>query len=251
MSLADLGDATTYALVFCRVGTCLMLMPGFASPHMPMQARLYLAIALSLSITPILAGSIGPAGPGGTTGGDAILIAAECLAGATIGTLARCFFSALHFAATFIAQLAGYNGQAMVDDGTGEAMPELGALLAATILALVFILDFHVQVIAALIESYAVIPFGVMRDAGEPLDRLVKVAVEGLQLAVRIAGPFIAIAVLINVALGFVNKVAPQIPVYFISAPFLALAALALMYGLSADLAMTFTGRFLHWFARS
>jgi len=248
MSLADLGDASTYVLVFCRVGTCLMLMPGFASPHLPMQARLYLAIAVSLSITPILAGAAGNAAAAGS---DALLIAAECLAGATIGTLARCFFSALHFAATFVAQLAGYSGQAMVDDGTGEAMPELGALLAATILMLIFVLDFHVQVIAALIESYAVIPLGALRDAGEPLDRLVAVAVEALQLAVRIAGPFIAIAILINVALGFVNKVAPQIPVYFISAPFLALAALTLMYALGADLAMTFTGRFLHWFARS
>ena len=32
-------------LIFCRVGTCLMLMPGFSSPRVPMRVRLFLAVS--------------------------------------------------------------------------------------------------------------------------------------------------------------------------------------------------------------
>jgi flagellar biosynthesis protein FliR len=251
MNLADLGSFSSYILVFCRVGCCLMLTPGYSSPHLPMQARLFLAIAISVSITPLLAGSVEPAGASGSGAGDAVLIAAECLTGAAVGTLARCFFAALQFAAAFITQLAGYSGLAAADDGSGEAIPELGALLATTVVALVFILDVHVDVIKSLIDSYTVLPVGALHDPGDLLDRLVVVAVEALHLSVRISMPFVATAVLINVAFGFVNKVAPQVPVFFISAPFLALAALWLLYVMGADLATTFTRDFIGRISRA
>ena len=41
-------------LVFCRIGGCLMLMPGFSSPRVPVQVRLFIAIAVTLALTPLL-----------------------------------------------------------------------------------------------------------------------------------------------------------------------------------------------------
>jgi flagellar biosynthesis protein FliR len=246
MSLADLGTFETYFIVLCRVGGCLMLTPGYASPHIPVQARLFLAIAVSASITPLITGSIGPVTRITAVTGIAALIAAECLTGALLGTLARILFSAIHFAAAFVTQLAGYSGMAAADDGTGETVPELGAPLSAAVLVLMFILDFHADVIKALIESYSALPVALMIDPGDALDKLGSAAAEGLRLSVRIATPFIVISVLINMALGFVNKVAPQVPVYFISGPFLAAAALLVMFSHGAELAMLFSGRFLN-----
>ena len=39
-------------------------------------------------------------------------------------------------------------------------------------------------------------------------------------VVIRLGSPFIAYAILVNLAIGFVNKLTPQIPVYFISLPF-------------------------------
>jgi flagellar biosynthetic protein FliR len=46
----------------------------------------------------------------------------------------------------------------------------------------------------------------------------------------RLGSPFVAYAVLINLAIGFVNKLTPQIPVYFISLPFVIAGGLILVY---------------------
>ena len=42
-------------LIFCRIGTCLMLMPGFSSSRIPAQVRLFLSFAITLALSPIIA----------------------------------------------------------------------------------------------------------------------------------------------------------------------------------------------------
>ena len=43
---------------------------------------------------------------------------------------------------------------------------------------------------------------------------------ESFMVMIRLGSPFIAYAILVNLAIGFINKLTPQIPVYFISLPF-------------------------------
>jgi flagellar biosynthetic protein FliR len=46
----------------------------------------------------------------------------------------------------------------------------------------------------------------------------------------RLASPFLAYGLIFNLAIGMVNKLAPQIPVYFISIPFILTGGLILLY---------------------
>ena len=41
-------------LAFCRIGACFMLMPGYSSVRIPMQVRLFTAIAVSLGMLTFL-----------------------------------------------------------------------------------------------------------------------------------------------------------------------------------------------------
>ena len=41
-------------LLFCRIGGCLMLMPGFSSARVPPQVRLFIALAVTLALAPML-----------------------------------------------------------------------------------------------------------------------------------------------------------------------------------------------------
>jgi flagellar biosynthetic protein FliR len=45
-------------LIFCRIGGCLMLMPGFSSPRIPVRARLFVALSLSLALSPLLVDAV-------------------------------------------------------------------------------------------------------------------------------------------------------------------------------------------------
>jgi Bacterial export proteins, family 1 len=82
-------------VLFCRIGGCLMLAPGFSNSQIPTQVRLFVALAITLTLTPLLLDRV----PAAVTGDDPILtlkvIAVESLVGGMIGVLARMFYLAL------------------------------------------------------------------------------------------------------------------------------------------------------------
>lgn len=234
-----LGSFATYFVVFCRVGACIMTMPGYSTPHIPIQARLFLALAVSMSITPLVQTIAGRVGDVHAPAVLAVLILAELLAGALMGLLGRIVFSAVQVAGSAMSQLSGFSGLALTDDGSGELSTELGALLSATVLTLLFVLDFHVDVVMALVESYVALPFGILSDPAKALDLLAGAVATAFALAVRIAAPFIVAGVVINFAFGLVNKIAPQVPAIFISAPFVIAAGIYIFHRLGAELALT------------
>ena len=41
-------------VLFCRIGGCLMLAPGFSNTQIPTQVRLFVALAVTLTLTPLL-----------------------------------------------------------------------------------------------------------------------------------------------------------------------------------------------------
>ena len=43
-------------VLFCRIGACLMLAPGVSNSQIPMQIRLFVAVAITLSLAPLLLG---------------------------------------------------------------------------------------------------------------------------------------------------------------------------------------------------
>ena len=49
-------EGTVLALfaAFCRIGGCFMALPGFSSFRVPMQIRLFVAVAVSMALLPIL-----------------------------------------------------------------------------------------------------------------------------------------------------------------------------------------------------
>ena len=66
----------------------------------------------------------------------------------------------------------------------------------------------------------------------------------------RIASPFIVFAVVVNLAIGLVNRLTPQIPVYFISGPFVIAGGLILFYFVSGAMVAAFMTAFGDWAVR-
>src|SRR5215207_7759293 len=68
-------------LIFCRVGGCLMLMPGFSSPRIPIRARLFVALSLSLAMSPLLLDAVRKGVPNAGSLALVRVIGAELLVG--------------------------------------------------------------------------------------------------------------------------------------------------------------------------
>ncbi|MGE0500379.1 MAG: flagellar biosynthetic protein FliR [Rhizobiaceae bacterium] len=224
-------DAAVLAafVAFCRVGGCFLLMPGLSSVRVPVQVRLFIAVAATVAMLLHLWDEILPA----IDRRPVVLlplIASELLIGATLGLLARIYVLALSFIGSAIAMMIGFTGMA----GNGIEEPEPQAALAAIIsfsaLLLLFVFDFHHEMIRALVASYRVAPVGGLFSVQAALVDITDTLTEAFFVVIRLGSPFVAYAILINLAIGFVNKLTPQIPVYFISLPFVIAGGMVLLY---------------------
>ncbi|MCC7253299.1 flagellar biosynthetic protein FliR [Hyphomicrobium sp.] len=217
-------------LVFCRIGGCLMLMPGFGSQRIPMQVRLFLAVAITLAlaplIVPIVEGDLSKA----TVPTVVQLIASETLIGAMIGVMARLFFLALQFMGTAATMLIGYPGTPDSPIEESEPAPAIATLLTLTATVLLFTLGLHVEVMRALIASYSVMSVTDLYNPQFGLAKVTDAASDSFLLIAQLLAPFLAYSLIINFLFGIMNKLTPVIPVYFISAPFVMAGGLLLLY---------------------
>ena len=236
-------------LIFCRIGACLMLMPGFSSPRVPVQLRLFIAVGVTLALTPLVL----PAFAAFSAPSPATLlriIVSETMTGALIGLMARFFFLALQTIATAMATMAGLGQLPGLPIDEAEASAPFVTLITITAATLMFVTNQHAEVIRALAGSYSRIAPGASLDAQAGLIQLADRASETFTLALRIGSPFVIYAVVVNLAIGLMNKLTPQIPVYFISLPFVIAGGLFLLYFSGPEALKLFMAAFSAWLAR-
>ena len=150
--------------------------------------------------------------------------------GVLIGLLARLYILALQFIGAAIAMLIGYGGMSGPGIEDGEPQAALGAIISFSALLLLFIFDFHHEIIRALVASYEVAPLDVLFNPQSALVDVADTLSESFLVVLRLGSPFVAYSLLVNLTIGFVNKLVPQIPVYFISLPFVIAAGLVIFY---------------------
>ena len=223
------GTVLALFAAFCRVGACFMLLPGFSSARIAVQIRLFLAVAISMAVLPVMWDTIYPR-VSGSVENYLSLIVFETLTGAVIGLIARYYVLGLQFAGTVLTMMMGFNAPPTPDVLEDTAENQLTNLLSFAGLLVLFMLDFHHVVMRALIESYNVMPLGAGFNPQSALITLTDTLSQTFMIMLRLASPFILYGLVFNVAVGLINKLAPQIPIYFVSLPFIILGGLFLMY---------------------
>ena len=237
------GTILALFLCFCRIGGCVMVLPGFSSARVPQQVRLLIAAALSMAVLPVLWDTVYPkASAGGPQ--YVMLIATESLIGVMYGMMARLYTLGLQFAGTIIGMMVGLTspgGSDPVEDGSETP---ISGVITFSGLMILFIMDFHHYVFRALVDSYTVIPFGGHIEMQATLISFTDTLQATTYIMLRLASPFLIYGLMFQVSIGFINKLAPQIPVYFISTPYLLMGGLFMVYLSIAALLRQFSDSF-------
>lgn len=214
-------------LVFARMGASVMLLPALGESDLPAPYRLGMGLAFVPVLLPVLEPSLPPAP-------DAVadvlrLVLIEIGIGIWIGSLARLAMLGLSVAAQFMAAAIGLTSAMVQDPTVGQGGTALSRLVGLAALVMVMAMGLHHLPIAAMAESYAVLPPGIGFPAAEATETIVAMGAESLDLALRLSAPFMLGAVVANVALGLLSRVAPQIQIYFVAVPGQVLAGLVLL----------------------
>ncbi len=226
-------------LLLARLGAACMILPGLGEQDVPAPIRLALALALVVLLLPVLRPVL-PAAPDAVAEA-ARLIALEVIVGLWLAGLARILALGFAIAGQAIALLVGLSSALVPDPQFGQQTAITARLTA--LLGALFILSSGIYAIplGALARSYGVFPPGAPWPAGEAAEAVAIAAGQSLDLALRLAAPFVFGAVLLNVSLGLLARLAPQIQVYFVAIPGQVLAGIALLAVLIAPMLALFT----------
>lgn len=237
-------------LAFCRIGGCLMLMPGFASSRVPVNVRLFIAVAVTLALSPLIVPPLQAALPQLQTPTMVALVISETVIGALIGVMGRMFFLALQFMATAAAMYIGFGNTPGVPIEDAEPLPAFAALITLTATLLFFLTDQHWEVLRALLASYSALPVTEPFALDFSLVKLTDATSNAFVLALQISSPFIVYTLIINLMVGIANKLVPQIPIYFISVPAVLAGGFFLLYFMIGEALRVFMMGFMGWLAR-
>ncbi len=207
----------TYLLIFCRIGSVFIMLPGVAEGYVLPRARLILALGLSLTLLPILGKNFPPIPTSAIA--LALLIGKEVLIGLFIGSIVRIIFSALHTAGIIIATQTGLASAMLFDPTQGEQSSSIGVFLTMCGLMLVFTTNLHHLFILGIVESYNLF-LPVQSLNIEDMTHLVsKTTVESFNIAVKISAPILVIGIIVYLGSGIISWLMPQILVFFIITP--------------------------------
>jgi flagellar biosynthetic protein FliR len=229
-AILDQRVVLTVFVLFCRVGSCLMIAPGISISQIPAQVRLLVALAATLTLAPLLIDQAAPRIPGDDPIGMLRLIAFESAVGGVIGLLGRIFFMALETLAVGAATMLGFASPFGLEFEANQALPPLATLIVMGATASLFALDLHRELLRGLLASYDAIPLGTEFSPQHALRQVGDVLGQSSLLVLRICSPFFIYATIVNLAMALINRLTPQVAVFYIATPFVAMGGLFLLY---------------------
>lgn len=222
------GLGAAFMLMFARIGTMVMLLPGFGETGVPSQIRLAVALVLSFVLFPLhrdaFAVDLRSFGP------VTLALGQELLIGAILGLTTRLTISSLQVAGSIIAQQLGLGFVTAVDPTQGEQGVIIGNFLAMLGVTLVFVSNLHYLVIAALHESYQLFPPGEVPPMGDVAALFTHTAAGLFRIGVQLSAPFLVFGLLFNLGLGILARLMPQMQVFFIGVPLSILIGFFILY---------------------
>lgn len=223
-----LTQVFTFLLIFCRVGSAMMLLPGIGEAYVSARVRLLLAAMFSLVLAPAMQSFPAPPESIALLAG---YIFAEILTGLFMGTITRFLLSAVSMAGMIIAYQSSL-ASALVQDVTmsGGQGSSLSNLLGLSALVLFFVTGLHHLMLQTLADSYQIFKVGSFPVIADFTQHAVNTMNASFIMALQLSAPHIVIGLVIYLAGGIIGRLMPSFQVFFvIVAPNLMISFFVLM----------------------
>jgi flagellar biosynthetic protein FliR len=220
------------ALLFARLGAVLMVAPVWGEQVMPPMMRLGMALLVTATLAPALAGRT-PQPPA-----DIImaipLIIFEVVIGLILGLGARLMMSALQVAGATVGLASGLGFAQQLDPIASQSAAIFSGFFSLMGLLLIMSAGLHRVMLEAAADSYLIFPPGAFPPIGDASTFMIDAVSNSFRLGIQIAAPVLIFSLIFNIALGLISRLIPQVQVFMTTVPLsiiLSLAAIALGLG--------------------
>jgi flagellar biosynthesis protein FliR len=208
-----------------RVSGLMVFCPFLGSNAIPAPLK----AALALLLTILLHSLHGPAGLSLASWQWAQIALSEAVIGLVLGLAANFLMEAAQMAGQILGVQIGHSLATVFDPQTSADTPVLSEFHQMAALLIFLELDVHHWLLRALVRSFAYLPPGAALASLAAASGLLHAA-GGIFLAgVQIAAPSLVATLVADMALGFLGKVSPQLPVLFIGLALKNLIGLGVM----------------------
>lgn len=214
------------ALIFARLGSFLMTIPGIGDPSVPPRIRLGFAFVFTIMLVPVVSPVL-PVIPGAVSAMAGAVIK-EILTGLLIGTILRLFLSSLAVAGEIVSIQTTLSFAQTSAPGIAPGSTTLGTFLGLLGLVLIMTTDLHHMFIQAIVNSYSVFPFSRPIPVADVGQLAVQTVSGSFKMGLQLAAPVAVFALIFNIAVGFVGRVMPQFQVYFVASPLMVIFGLSI-----------------------
>lgn len=206
-----------FLMVFLRLGSALMFMPGFMTSYINPQVRLSIALALSVVLMPLISVHLPPV-PHDTFAFISYVLS-EITIGIFLGMSMQFLYAALRFAANLAGQAVGFSNAQIFDPTFQSQTIVVESFLSIVAVTVIFITDIHHLMITAVIDSYYLFPVGEALPWGDFSKNLSESLNATFIMGFKLGSPFVAFTIIFYVGMGLISRLMPQLNIFFMSLP--------------------------------
>lgn len=192
---------------FIRVLAMLATAPVFDNRVVQRRLRVALAALLAMLLMPLL-----PPPPTLSSAQAFPVLIQQILVGVAMGFSMRLVFAAFEMAGDLLGLQMGLAFAQFVDPVRGGQTPLIGSFMGVLASLVFLVIDGHLLVIAAVVQSFEVVPISAQLNVINPQN----IAMAGsimFMLALQISMPVLAAVLISNIVLGILARAAPQLNV--------------------------------------
>lgn len=212
--IIEMQTLLAFVLVFCRMAGMILFNPLLSRRNITSRVRTILVLCLTFLIAPQM---LEHAPETLTNFGLIFEIAKELMVGIVCGFVFQIFYYLLIFAGDIMDISFALSMAKVFDPGTNIQMSLSGKLLELLFVLYFFATDCHLVMIRIFTSSYDIIPLGEVLIGQETAGFIIELFVSIFSLAIRLALPFVAAEFVLEIVMGVLMKLIPQINVFVLN----------------------------------
>ena len=221
---------TAAAFIGARVSGLMVFCPFLGSAAIPRPLKAALALLITALVYPLY----GPFRQDLHSWQWLVVMGSETVIGLMLGLAANYMLEAPMMAGQILGVQMGYSLATVFDPQTQADSPVLAELHRTGALLIFLQLNVHHWMLRAVLNSFHYLPAGATAGTLGAADLLYRAA-GGIFLAgLQLAAPALVATLLVDVALGFLGKASPQLPILFLGLSLKNLLGLAILAGMVA-----------------
>lgn len=212
--LNDLNNWYIFLFVGCRMTGVIFFNPIFGRGSVPAIVKIGLSLGIALNVAYGLTGAY----VADYTAIDLLVsMAREFAVGYAMGFIMQLFMSIFHIGGELMDLQLGFSMAQMYDPSTNSQVSVTGNLITILYTLLFFITNSHITLLAVAEKSYSVVPVGLGGVSGKIGVYMIELFGYILVYALQLALPIMVTEILVEVAVGILMRVVPNINVFVVN----------------------------------